>query len=176
MKRMIMAFAALVMMSSVTMAQKNDTTKAARPNRTEIIKKRTEAVAQRYGLNEEQKAKLLELNSKYDGRMRMGAPGRGNRQMRPVMREPMRKADVKGDSLAGRPAKADGGKRMKRPVPRRPMANGMQQYNEELKTIMTEEQYTKYQADMQKRFERQNTRKDINKKGATKAPKNSDEK
>lgn len=176
MKRMIMAFAALVMMSSAAMAQKNDTTKAARPDRTEIIKKRTEAVALRYGLNEEQKAKLLELNTKYDGRMRMGAPGRGDRRMRPVMREPMKKADIKGDSVAGRPAKADGGKNMKRPVPRKPMANGMQQYDEELKTIMTEEQYTKYKADMQKRFERQNVRKGVKMEGATKATKASDKK
>lgn len=176
MKRMIMAFATLVMMSSATMAQKNDTTKAARPNRTEIIKKRTEAVALRYGLNEEQKAKLLELNSKYDGRMRMGAPGRGDRRMRPVMREPMRKADVKGDSVAGKAAKADGGKNMKRPMPRRPMANGMQQYDEEMKTIMTEEQYTRYKADIQKRFKRQNARKNIKMEGAIKAQKDSDKK
>jgi hypothetical protein len=161
MKRMIMAFAAAMMMGSATMAQTNDSTKAGKPDRSEIIRKRTEAVALRYGLNDEQKAKLLDLNTRFDGRMRMGMAGRGDRRMNPVRREPVRKMNAKRDSAENRiPQKADGN-RMMRKGPRMPMENGMQKYDEEMKTIMTEEQFARYKEDMKKRYERMGARKNM---------------
>ena len=46
-----------------------------------MVRKRTEAVAARYGLNEEQKAKLLELNTRYADSIRVGMRVQGGRRM-----------------------------------------------------------------------------------------------
>lgn len=150
MKRMIMAFAALLIVGTATMAQTSDSTKSGKPDRSEIIKKRTEVVALKYGLNEEQKAKLLDLNTKYSGKMRMGK--RSDRRMNQVKRESLNKMTAKRDSTMARQApKAASGNKTIGKRPRLTMENSMQKYNEELKTIMTDEQFAKYNKDMRKR-------------------------
>ncbi len=150
MKRMIMAFAALLMVGSATMAQTSDSTKTDKPDRSEIIRKRTEVVAQKYGLNEEQKAKLLDLNTRYSGKMRMGKPG--DRRINPVRREAVNKMAAKRDTTMARqvPKAASKDKTIAK-RPRLAMGNSMQKYNEELKTIMTDEQFARYNEDMRKR-------------------------
>lgn len=110
-------------------------------DQTEMIKKRTEGTAKKYGLNEEQTAKLLELNQKYASsmpgpRMRPGRPGEGGRPERDSVNRPKPTEDMK--------AKMD--------ERRKKMEEDMAAYNKELQAIMTEDQYKSYQADMQKRM------------------------
>ena len=99
---------------------------------------------------EEDMQKLLELNTKYDGKMwrgprggqRMGRPGNGQRRMDGNRQAP--------DSLRMRD---------QRP-PREGMGNmeemrkTMEAYDAELKEILTEEQYKQYRADQEERMKR----------------------
>ena len=150
MKRMIMAVMAVMMMGSVAMAQTEDKSKAGRPDKTEMIQKRTEAIALKYGLNDEQKAKLLELNTKYDGAMRMGMAPRGDRRMGQGRPQGDRQVKAKRDSVAGTAQERPAGQKMERGARGAGMGETMKKYDEELQTIMTPEQYQKYKEDMQK--------------------------
>lgn len=158
MKRIIMAFAALLIVGSATMAQTSDSRKVGKPDRSEIIKKRTEVIALKYGLNEEQKAKLLDLNTRYSGNMRMGE--RGDHRMTQVKRGDVNKMTAKRDTTMKRQApKAASGEKTTGKRPQPAMGNSMQKYNEELKTIMTDEQFAKYNEDMRKRNDLMGKRK-----------------
>lgn len=143
MKKTIIAMAIATVFSTSAMAQKDSTNN--RPKRmdpTEMVTKRTEGTAKRYGLNEEQTAKLLELNKKYAKNMR-----------------PMRPMRPRGEGQGPRPG--NDSLRQQRPNTRpeaqnddrrKKMEEEMTAYNKELQSIMTEEQYKSYQADMQKRM------------------------
>lgn len=155
MRKIVMTLAAALTLSATAMAQevKKDTCKQA-ADRTVMIQKRTEATAKRYGLDEEQTKKLLELNTKYDGKvaglMMRGdfRPMRGDMQARKhgmVMDSSMMKQRLAPDSVMRKRMNPAAGKRMN-------MAKSMKEYNEELRGIMTEEQYQKYEQDMQSRM------------------------
>lgn len=165
MKRIIMTMAAALIMTSATMAQSKNDDKATVQDRTEKIQKRTDATVKRYNLNEEQAKKLLELNTKYDGKMRVPGMQRYDRRgmgMKPMMADsckmkctkapmrasvktvPMKKAKVAKDSTMlrrMRPVRGGG----------RAQLEAMQAYDKELQTIMTPEQYKQYKEDMRKR-------------------------
>ena len=122
MKKMMMALAAVIMISSSAMAQEQNGQRPERKmDRNEMIKHRTDRMVKDYGLNEEQGKKLLELNTSFADKM----PGaRGNRGERPS-REEME-------------------------AQREKMRATMDAYNAELKNILTEEQFSKYQEDSKK--------------------------
>ena len=67
MKKMMLAFVGLFMMSTMVFAQECDKKKCdgCCKNKAEFAQKRTEKMAERYGLNEEQKAKVLALNTEF---------------------------------------------------------------------------------------------------------------
>lgn len=69
MKKIMMTMAAALIMTSAAMAQNENKDNTTKLSRTERIQKRTDATVKRYNLNEEQAKKLLELNTKYDGKM-----------------------------------------------------------------------------------------------------------
>ena len=142
-----MAITAALMMSASAMAQDNNNQQVRerrQMNPVEMTKRRTDETVKAYGLNEEQAKQLLELNTKFAGKL---GPRGG---MRP------------GRGMGGR----DGRARGERPDSMRPgprpqregmpnmedMRKNMEEYDAELKKIMTEEQYNAYQADRQKRF------------------------
>lgn len=142
MKKMIIALAALFMVSSASMAlneQRND--RQSNGDRTEVIKQRTDEAVKKYGLNEEQAAKLLDLNTKYADKigpgMRRpggGRPGNGNRR---------------------RPDNVGGSDRQQRPSGNREdFRKAFEEYNNELKGILTEDQFKAYQEDRQQRMSR----------------------
>lgn len=143
MKKTIFAMAITALLSTSAMAQ-NDSVNN-RPKRmdpTEMVQKRTEGTAKRYGLNEEQTAKLLELNKKYAKNMRPMRPMRPRGEGQP----PRQGNDsVKQQRPNVRPQVNNDERRKK-------MEEEMTAYNKELQSIMTEEQYKSYQADMQKRM------------------------
>ena len=66
MKKMMMTMIAAVLMSSAAFAQeeKKCECKCKQPDKTEMVKHRTDRVVKKYGLNDQQAASLLELNTK----------------------------------------------------------------------------------------------------------------
>lgn len=113
----------------------------------EMIQQRTDETVKKYGLNEEQAAKLLDLNTRYAekmGPMMGGGPRGGKGGQRPQTGERPQRQD--GDTV----------KHQRRARPemggnREEMKKNFEAYDAELKTIMTEEQYNAYKKDMQNR-------------------------
>lgn len=154
MKKMVLAMVASIMMSMVAMAQDGEKKEARKFDRTEMVKQRTDMTVKRLGLNEEQAAKLLELNTRYMGKMGGPMMGRGQRPGR------MNKADLqtarsheKVDSLKPFEKKDS----LQRPGGRmRSMEDGRkvrEAYDAELKQILTQEQYEQYKTDEKKMFQ-----------------------
>jgi len=139
MKKFIYAVVFAITMGSVSaMAQDENNAKKSekRPDRTEMMKKRTERMAERYGLDESQTAKLLALNTEYMGKM--PSPGRMPRVKR---------------GNGGQGGNVDPADRPERPSKeqmdemRKKMAENRAKYEAGLKEIMTSEQFAKYEQD-----------------------------
>ena len=149
MKRMILAVAAAMLIGTAAMAQ--DT---KQPDEA-MLQKRTEFVAKKYGLDEEQTQKLAELNKKYAdvlsppfGRR---PPRRGGRPMAGARQDSTAKiqlapGDGPNENQRHRPADM-----RERFAERRAK---LEAYQKELQGIMTEEQFNKYKADMSQRAPR----------------------
>lgn len=145
---------AAVVMSSSAIAQneqKKDNN-MKRPDKTEMIQHRTDMMVNRYGLNDKQKAKLLKLNTEYADKM--GGPGmgmhRGGRGMRPGMgrgQNPEMGGDAKNKD--GKRPEMTEEQRAKMKQEMEQMRKNREQYGAELKKIMTDEQYKKFQEDEQ---------------------------
>ena len=151
MKKIVLTMIAAVMMSATAMAQQANPNNGERRqfDPKEMVKQRTDETAKKYGLNEEQTAKLLDLNTRYMGKIGpmggMGGmrQGQGHRQMgqRP-QGAPQRSQNDTVRSERQRPQGNFGGG-----ANREEMRKNMEAYEAELKTIMTEEQYKAYQND-----------------------------
>jgi len=158
MKKVIMALLAAMTMSANVMAQQNEQEQVEQrrqqPNRTEMVKKRTEQMVEKYKLNETQAAQLLELNMRYAEKMGpMGGPrGQrgGQRADRPQQRE---KKDVPADTTyrqkrpQGQGEQGAGNRR----AGSEEMRKNMEAYDKELQSILTEEQYQAYKNDNKRR-------------------------
>ena len=136
MKRMILALVAIMTMTAAMAQGDNQQGRRERRqfDRTEMIKNRTDDAVKKYGLNEEQAAKLLELNTKYADTPRPnfgGGDGQGAQQgQRPEMTEEMKAQMEKM---------------------RKEREEATKKYEAELQTIMTEDQFKAYKADQEKR-------------------------
>lgn len=141
MKKMILAFVALISMTAAQAQDDNNGKRPERPqmDRTEMVKHRTDDTVKKYGLDSNQAAKLLELNTKYADKMGRGFGGRpggfggqrGQRPQRPEMTEEMKQ---------------------QMEAKRKEQAEAMKQYDAELQTILTPEQYKTYKEDQEKRM------------------------
>lgn len=141
MKKMILAFVALISMTAAQAQDNNNGKRPERPqmDRTEMVKHRTDDTVKKYGLDSNQAAKLLELNTKYADKMGRGFGGRpggfggqrGQRPQRPEMTEEMKQ---------------------QMEAKRKEQAEAMKQYDAELQTILTPEQYKTYKEDQEKRM------------------------
>lgn len=148
-----------VALMTTAMAQDNNGAQQRRPrmNRTEMIAKRTQQMAEKYGLSAEQTEKLKALNEKQLGNMGRGnRDGQGGQRQRP-------QTDGQTGATAQQKPQADrqrgngqGGQRGERNF-----RGGMDmtKYNEELKAIFTPEQYSAYEADMAKMREARQARR-----------------
>lgn len=117
-------------------AQSNDNQQGERrhPSKTEMIQKRTDRMVERYGLNKEQAQQLLKVNTTYDGQFMGGPRRRMNGQGQPLVRR---------DSLGVQhPSKEQ------METVRKEVRAKMEAYKAEVKKIMTEEQFAKYEADL----------------------------
>ena len=112
----------LIVAVSVGASAQNEQGGNRRPSmdRTEWVKKRTERMVQKYGLNEKQAAELQALNEKQMPR------GNGQRRQRPEGGQAPRPEGQQGQRHGGN---------------RQEM---MKQYNEELQKIMTADQFKAY--------------------------------
>lgn len=133
-----------------------------RMNPEEMAQRRTEMLVQQLGLNDEQKAAVLELTKKQMSQMRGPRPQNADASQSATTDQPNdkkadkknkkeKKADKKAEKKnesAERPARNENAQRGQRGD--RPDFQAMQQeYNAEMKKILTEEQYAKYE-EMQK--------------------------
>lgn len=126
-------FAALLAMAVGANAQeRNDSTRRRHFDPKEMVQRRTDDAVGKYGLDEAQAKKLLELNQKYDTLMMrpMGGPGRGPR---PDRQQPTDEQKAKMEEG------------------RKKMEEARKAYDAELQGILTTEQYEKYKADSQRR-------------------------
>ena len=133
----------VAMLTTTAFAQDNNQ-RRPRMNQEEMVKMQTEHMAQEYGLDQAQQAKLLELNTKFAGKLHMRGP-RGQRGGRGVDAQ---SGATQQAQPAERPSREEMEARMKEIQAQR------ENYNNELKGILTEEQFAKYQAAEKQRMER----------------------
>ena len=145
MKKVVLTMIAAVAMSFSAMAQEqpqNDQRRQFNPE--EMAKNRTEEAVKKYGLNEDQAAKLLDLNKRFADKLRpnrnirQGRPG-GNRERRMEMPDSTRKEMGQRTDMRARMEQ---------------MRKVQDEYNQELKGILTEEQFKAYEKDEQSRRQR----------------------
>ena len=148
-----MIAAMAVAFSATVMAQENNSER--RFDRTEMAQRRTDMMAERYGLNDEQKAQLLDLNKKYSDMMPMGPrPGGGNGHRQGPPPANNNENAQQGQPQNGRPEA--GQRRGRGPGMGGPRFDPekMKEYEEGLKQIMTPEQFEKYDNDRKQRMQR----------------------
>lgn len=144
MKKIMLIMMAAVMMSSAVFAQDNKEEKRHHgklPDKTEMIKHRTDRFVEKYNLDEKQAAQLLELNTKYADKI--GGPHgrhhgpRGHHGIKP---------DMESDAQTGATSQQHEKMRKEREANRKA-------YDAELQKIMTADQFKEYKADMKKHRE-----------------------
>ena len=162
MKKTIMAVAAAVMMSVSALAQQEVQPQQAgdeprQMDKTELVKQHTERMVTEYGLNADQAAKLLEVNTQYFDKMpfmMMRGQRGGQRGQRPQqMRGGQRPQRMGGDSLrfGGQRPQRIGGERGQRPMMNREeMQKNVEAYNAEVEKILTADQFTKFKESQQR--------------------------
>ncbi len=137
MKKIILALCAVFTFAIGANAQNDSKKERKQPTNEEMVKHQTDRMAERLDLNDKQKAELLKLNTEYFGKMRPQMQPRGPRK------------DMKKDGQKReRPTEAQ----MKEM--RKKYEEGRKKYNSDLKKILTDEQFSKYekmQQDMKKR-------------------------
>ena len=122
----------------------------------QMTQRRTDAMVKQYGLNEEQAKQLLELNTKYAGKM---GPRQG------FGRHPGQRSERGGQRAGGPDRAAADSARSRRPqrvggVPGgrgqigEEMRKSMEAYDEELKGILSEEQFKAYKENQKNRRQR----------------------
>ena len=147
----MMTMMAAVMMSTAAFAQdckdgKECKCSGKKGDKTEMVKHRTDKMVEKYGLNDQQAAQLLDLNTKYADKLE---PRGGHRHHHgPKAGEGARdkKEKPRTDAETGATAQPDS-KFEARP---KEHEADRKAYEEELQKIMTAEQYEAYQADMKK--------------------------
>lgn len=148
MKKFILTIIAALSIGSVAMAQ-NENGRRPRMDRSEMIKQRTEMMVKQYGLNAEQAAALQALNEKtmnqMGGQRRDGQRPEGGDSAR--VRPQRRNSEASGQGNGGQRNRfGQGGQRFG--------GQNNEAYENELKKIMTEEQYKVYQDDRKKMMDR----------------------
>ena len=136
----------MVTMSLSAMAQ--DTAQVRRQfNPEQMAKMRTDAVVKKYGLNDDQAKKLLDLNTRFAGKIRpmgpMGGQRRGGQRMQGDRPQRMNPDSLRAQGQRRGQGQRGGG------FNREEMQKNIEAYNNELKSILTPEQYEAYQKDEQ---------------------------
>lgn len=143
---------AVALMVSVAVSAQSSTKQSSnkqgeRPSQEQMAQRMTEQMVSTYGLTDAQKAKVLELNKKYAGKLPMRGQRGGQRHGQG------RNGNVKTDAQTGATQQAPSSEeRAKR---RQEMQANREAYQKELKAIFTDSQYQKYTENrMQRRVAR----------------------
>lgn len=159
MRKMMMMMIAAMMMSATAMAQDANEQQGQRPkfDKTEMIQRRTNGFAQRYGLNDKQKTKLLQLNTEYADKLpmmagsrrggRRGGQGLGKDSLQARPQRPQNGGQRRADGQRPRP---EGVRRDGQRPDMKQMRENMEAYDKQLKKILTDDQYKKYESDRSK--------------------------
>lgn len=172
-----MTLAAMLLVANAAMAQDTKVNKQM-PSKADMAKHRTEMMAKKYNLDDNQKAKLLELNTKYAnqfGPMRGHRPGAQQmgccKQQKPgctncekgkaTKEKSCCKAQKAGDnqSQAKKRPKLTEEQKAERQKRFQEMKAKREAYVNELKSILSEEQLKQFNADSQKMQGRQHYNK-----------------
>ena len=142
MKQMMIAMMAALLISSAALAQeekKQCKCSEKKPDKTEMVKHRTEKMAKDYNLTDQQKQQLQELNTRYADKMKpRGRHGHHGK-------DKMDKKDKKRPELTEE-------MKQKMESMRKEQQETMAQYDAELQTIMSADQFKAYKADAEKRM------------------------
>ena len=163
-----MTLAAMLLVANAAMAQDTKVNRQM-PSKADMAKHRTEMMAKKYNLDDQQKAKLLELNTKYAdqfGPMRGRKPGAQQMDCRKQQSQgcancEKAKANEEKDCCKAQKADNKQAKAKKRPELTDEQKAEMQKrhqemkakreaYVNELKSILNEEQLKQFNADSQK--------------------------
>lgn len=153
MKKIVLALVAMMTMTAAQ-AQQGDNQQGRRERRnfdkTEMVKRRTDDAVKKYKLNEDQAAKLLTLNTKFADKMGPGMGMRGGRGGRGGARPaPNFGGNGGGNGQPGQRPELTEEQKQQMEAQRKEREETMKQYDAELQTIMTPEQYKSYQADQE---------------------------
>ncbi len=178
MKKSLLIAAALMLTISAFAQENNRRQGFQRPDEATMIKMRTDRMVQELGLDETQAAKLLELNQKYPNAMRgpgmRGLGGPGGQRMGMPQGEPGNEQNVSDDKSVKKAKKAKKARKAKksenaeaqpegRPQGGRPgmprlteeqmkeMQAAREAYENELKEILTEDQFKTYKENQNRR-------------------------
>ncbi len=161
MKKMVLALVAMMTMTAAMAQGDNQKGEANRRkmNKTEMIKNRTNETVKKYGLNEQQAAKLLELNTKFADVMGPGMRGPGGRgprgnggaRPRPDDNTTAQQPQTDGKQKGNRPEMTEE-MREQMKAQRQKRQEAMKKYDTELQAIMTADQFKAYKADQEKRM------------------------
>ncbi len=145
MKKVILTLVALLSMT--VMQAQNSENKERKAPRKPTPEEMTNRMAKDLGLNDQQKAKVLELNKQYEGVI--GMPGkRGPRPPKPEGMKEGAKPDAQTGATEQRPDRPQLTDAQKAEMKQRKAKR--EEYNTKLKSILTDDQYKNYQK-MQRR-------------------------
>lgn len=160
MKKLMMAAAIALLATTAIQAQDNNASRrngGNRPDEKEMIQRRTDMTVKQYKLNDQQAKQLLELNQKYSGKIG-GMRGGFGRNGGAGMGRGSRNGGPRGNrGFQGRPDSTRMGARpemteemrAQMEKARKDREEAQKKYEEELKTIMTPDQFKAYQADQE---------------------------
>lgn len=135
MKQFLIAAVAALTLTATNAKAQDDDKQGGKPDRTEMIKSRTDKTVKEYGLDDTQAQKLLELNTKYAGKLAMPRGPRGGRR---------------GGGDKGNPPQLTDEQKTQMETRRKEAEANREAYNKELQAIMTSDQYAKYTENMKK--------------------------
>ena len=160
MKKTLFVIAAALLLSICAFAQENRRQGFERPDEATMLKMRTDRMARELGLDEAQTAKLLELNQKYPNTMmgpRMGEQGRPGMGRPP--RDGMNDQNATEENAPKKDRKARKAEEKKAQEAQiKEMEAAMEAYENELKGILTEEQFKTYQENKNRRMQQMQQR------------------
>ena len=160
MKKSLFVITAALLLSICAFAQENRRQGFERPDEATMLKMRTDRMARELGLDEAQTAKLLELNQKYPNTMmgpRMGEQGRPGMGRPP--REGMNDQNATEENAPKKDRKARKAEEKKAQEAQiKEMEAAMEAYENELKGILTDDQYKTYQENKNRRMQQMQQR------------------
>ncbi|MBP5217780.1 MAG: DUF4890 domain-containing protein [Bacteroidales bacterium] len=143
-KAIIIALSALALCAGANAQEHRQDHK--RPDQAAMIQGRTDHMAEKYGLDETQKSKLLELNKEFFGKMRHGKMDRGKMRRPELSESQKQEIEARKQEMEARKKEMEARKKE--------MDENRAAYEAGLKSILTEEQFQAYKKDLESHKDR----------------------